>query len=100
MSDLTRAAVLAQPAWLRALDVAERLPGGARVVFTGCGTSFHAAQTGGGGGDALEAAAAAPEADILVAVSHEGETYMTTEAVARFPGRRWLVTGNPEGRLA
>ena len=43
---------------------------------------------------------APPEADILVAVSHDGDTYMTAEAVTRFPGRRWLVTGNPEGRLA
>ena len=100
MSGLTRAAVLAQPAWLRSLEVVDRLPEGARVVYTGCGTSFHAAQTGGSAVHALEAAAAPPEADILVAVSHDGDTYMTAEAVTRFPGRRWLVTGNPEGRLA
>jgi glucosamine--fructose-6-phosphate aminotransferase (isomerizing) len=100
MPGLTRAAVLAQPAWLRTLDVVERLPEGARVVYTGCGTSFHAAQTGGAAVHALEAAVAPPEADILVAVSHDGDTYMAAEAVAAFPGRRWLVTGNPEGRLA
>ena len=100
MSGLTRAAVFAQPDWLRALEVEARLPEGARVVYTGCGTSFHAAQTAGTAVHALDAAAHPPDADILVAVSHEGGTYMTREAVARFRGERWLVTGNPDGPIA
>ena len=41
-----RRAILAQPAWLRAVPADRRLPEG-RVLHTGCGTSFHAAQTGG-----------------------------------------------------
>jgi len=47
--ELTRKAVFAQPEWLRGVPDRvgdRRLPDG-RVVFTGCGTSFHAAQTGG-----------------------------------------------------
>jgi glucosamine--fructose-6-phosphate aminotransferase (isomerizing) len=100
MSGWTRAAVFAQPEWLRALRVEQRLPADARVVFTGCGTSFHAAQTGGTAVHALEAASAPPDADLLVAVSHEGGTLLTREAVERFPGRRWLVTGNADAPIA
>ena len=44
-----------QSDWLRALRVEQRLPEGAEVVFTGCGTSFHAAQTGGHAVQALKA---------------------------------------------
>lgn len=43
----TVCAVRLQPDWLRTLNVEQRLPEGAGVVFTGCGTSFHAALTGG-----------------------------------------------------
>ena len=78
---------LAQPDWLRALRVDQRLPEGARVVFTGCGTSFHAAQTGGPAVQALEAVLAPPEADLMVCVSHEGTTPLTLEAARAFPGR-------------
>ena len=42
----TREAVFSQPDWLRRVSTEDRLPAG-RLVFTGCGTSFHAAQTGG-----------------------------------------------------
>ena len=51
----TRTAVFAQPDWLRRVPVDRRLPEGARVLHIGCGTSFHAAQTGGrkGGGAQL-----------------------------------------------
>ena len=76
-----------------------RLPAG-RVVFTGCGTSFHAAQTGGEALQALEAVLRPPEADLLVCISHEGETPLTLEAAKAFAGPVWLVTGKPDGPIA
>jgi glutamine---fructose-6-phosphate transaminase (isomerizing) len=99
---LTRSAVFAQPEWLA--GVAERvgdrrLPVG-RVVATGCGTSFHAAQTAGPAIQALEAVLTPPDADILVAVSHEGTTPLTLEAARRFSGAVWAVTAAPDGPLA
>jgi glucosamine--fructose-6-phosphate aminotransferase (isomerizing) len=103
--DLTRKAIQAQPEWLKDVPArvgARRLPPG-RVVCTGCGTSFHAAQTGGGAVQALDAVQSPPEGDVLVAVSHEGGTPMTLEAVRAFQGPVWLVTGNadsPIGREA
>jgi glucosamine--fructose-6-phosphate aminotransferase (isomerizing) len=105
--DLTRAAIASQPAWLR--QVPERvgdlrLPEGARVLFTGCGTSLHAALASGRAAPALEVVlGTAPDADLLVAFSHEGETRLTHEAVAGFAGETWLVTGvedSPIGRAA
>jgi glucosamine 6-phosphate synthetase-like amidotransferase/phosphosugar isomerase protein len=101
---LTRTAIAAQPEWLR--QVPERvgdlrLPEGARVLFTGCGTSFHAALAGGSAVQALEVVLGnAPPADVLVAVSHEGETPLTLEAVEGFAGEKWLITGTPEGPIA
>ena len=100
MPEETRRAVDRQPEWLRALRVEQRLPEGARVVFTGCGTSFHAAQTGGPALQALEAVLAPPEADLLVCISHEGTTPLTIEAARAFPGPVWLVTGAPDSPLA
>lgn len=98
---LTRAAIAAQPAWLRALRVERRLPEGARVLFTGCGTSFHAAAAIGPAAQALDlVAAGAPEADVLVAISHEGETPLVLEAVGAFPGETWAITGAPESPVA
>ena len=96
----TEATVRAQPEWLRALQVTQRLPAGARVVHTGCGTSFHAAQTGGRAVQALDAAVDSPLADVLVCVSHEGETELTLHAAERFEGAVWLVTGAAESPLA
>jgi len=96
----TETAVRAQPEWLRAVQVAQRLPAGARVVHTGCGTSFHAAQTGGCAIQALDAAVDPPAADVLVCVSHEGETELTLQAAERFAGPVWLVTGTAESPLA
>jgi glucosamine--fructose-6-phosphate aminotransferase (isomerizing) len=92
--------VLAQPEWLRQVPTAKELPAGARVVFTGCGTSFHAAQTGGWALDALEAVLKPPLADIMVCVSHEGGTALTMEAEQAFGGDVWLVTANPGSELA
>jgi glucosamine--fructose-6-phosphate aminotransferase (isomerizing) len=100
MAGETRRAVLAQPEWLRQVPTSKELPAGARVVFTGCGTSFHAAQTGGWALDALEAVLRPPLADIMVCVSHEGGTELTMEAEQAFGGDVWLVTGNPESELA
>jgi len=100
--ELTRKAVFAQPEWLRGVPARvgdRRLPPG-RVVFTGCGTSFHAAQTGGEAIQALEAVLVPPEADLLVVVSHEGGTSMALEAVRAFSGPVWLVTGKEESPLA
>jgi glucosamine--fructose-6-phosphate aminotransferase (isomerizing) len=76
------------------------LPDGARVVFVGCGTSFHAAQTGGWAVQALDAVLAPPHADLMVCVSHEGETPLTLEAAGAFPGPKWLVTGTASSPLA
>jgi glucosamine 6-phosphate synthetase-like amidotransferase/phosphosugar isomerase protein len=100
--ELTREAIHAQPEWLRGVPDRvgdRRLPAG-RVVFTGCGTSFHAAQTGGEALQALEAVLAPPQADLMVAVSHEGETTLTLEAAQAFDGPVWLVTGTEKGPIA
>ena len=101
---LTRTAIAAQPEWLA--QVAERvgerrLPDGARVLFTGCGTSYHAALAAGPAAQALELVLGnAPAADVLVAVSHEGETRLTLEAVRAFAGETWLITGAGESPIA
>src|ERR671937_3216413 len=98
----TRQAIHAQPEWLRGVPERvgdRRLPAG-RVVFTGCGTSFHAAQTGGEALQALEAVLSPPDADLLVCVSHEGTTQLTLEAARAFDGPVWLVTGTAESALA
>lgn len=100
MAGETRRAMFAQPEWLRAVSVDRRLPEQARVVHTGCGTSFHAAQTGGWAVQALEAVLDPPRADVMVCVSHEGETQLTLEAARAFGGDVWLVTGTPESPLA
>jgi glucosamine--fructose-6-phosphate aminotransferase (isomerizing) len=101
---LTRTAISAQPEWLR--EVPERvgdrrLPDGAVVLFTGCGTSFHAALACGPASQALEVVlGSAPAADVLVAISHEGETRLTREALRGFQGETWLITGAPESPIA
>jgi glucosamine--fructose-6-phosphate aminotransferase (isomerizing) len=82
----TRRAIFAQPEWLRAVPTDRRLPEG-RVLHTGCGTSFHAAQTGGWAEQALELVLRPRKADTLVVVSHEGDTPV------------WLITGKPESPL-
>jgi glucosamine--fructose-6-phosphate aminotransferase (isomerizing) len=95
--------VFAQPEWLRRVPTGLRLPEGARVVFTGCGTSFHAAQTGGRALQSLEAVLEPPAADVMVCISHEGSTALTLEAARAFKGSVWLVTGkadSPLGELA
>ena len=54
---LTRKAIAVQPEWLAqvpGLIADRRLPAGARVLFTGCGTSFHAALACGNAVQALE----------------------------------------------
>ncbi len=96
----TRRAIFAQPEWLRACPTGRRFPAGACVVHTGCGTSFHAAQTGGAALQALEAVLAPPDADLLVCVSHEGATELTLEAAQAFHGQVWLLTGAPSSALA
>jgi glutamine---fructose-6-phosphate transaminase (isomerizing) len=95
----TRAAIAAQPEWLRRVPFDRRLPAG-RIVHTGCGTSFHAAQTGGEAVQALEAVLRPPEADLLLCVSHEGNTKLTVDAAKAFAGPKWLVTGAPDSTLA
>jgi glutamine---fructose-6-phosphate transaminase (isomerizing) len=102
LGELTRRAIHAQPEWLIGVPARvgdRRLPAG-RVVFTGCGTSFHAAQTGGEAVQALEAVLSPPAADLLVAVSHEGGTPLTLEAARSFAGPVWLVTGKADGPIA
>ena len=97
----TRAAIAAQPEWLRGVPTDRRFPD-ARLLFTGCGTSFHAAQTGrrGGTGARARPASLEREADVLVCVSHEGETALTLEAAQAWPGETWLITGKAESPLA
>jgi glutamine---fructose-6-phosphate transaminase (isomerizing) len=100
--ELTIKAIQSQPEWLRGVPERigdRRFPDG-RVVFTGCGTSFHAAQTGGEALQALEAVLRPPEADLLVCVSHEGGTPLTLEAAKAFGGPVWLVSGKPDGTIA
>jgi len=96
----TREAIFVQPDWLRQVPSERRLAEG-RAIFTGCGTSFHAAQTGGDAVQALELVIR-PErdADVLVAISHEGATPLTLEAVRAWEGPTWLITGAPESPLA
>jgi fructoselysine-6-P-deglycase FrlB-like protein len=97
----TRRAISAQPDWLAQVPTDRRFPDGARLLFTGCGTSFHAAITGGEAVQALELALRpAREADLLVIVSHEGETPLTLEAARAWRGPRWLVTGKADGPIA
>jgi glucosamine--fructose-6-phosphate aminotransferase (isomerizing) len=110
----TRAAIAAQPEWLRAVQTDLRLRPGSRVVVTGCGTSFHGAyyvqavdhRIDGKGyletraEQALECVLRPPRCDLLVLVSHEGETPMTLEAARAFDGPKWLVTGKAEGPIA
>jgi fructoselysine-6-P-deglycase FrlB-like protein len=97
----TRRAMAGQPEWLAQVPTDRRFPDGARLLFTGCGTSFHAAMTGGEAVQALELVLR-PErdADLLVLVSHEGETPLTLEAARAWRGPRWLVTGRAEGPIA
>ncbi|HXV56751.1 MAG TPA: SIS domain-containing protein [Gaiellaceae bacterium] len=100
--DLTRTATFAQPEWLRGVPERvgdRRLPEG-RVVFVGCGTSYHAALTGGDALQALEAVLAPPEAELMVVVSHEGGTALALEAARAFSGPVWLLTGKEESPLA
>ncbi len=98
--DLTRAAVLAQPEWLSEVPTDRRLPEGC-VLLTGCGTSYHAAQTGGRAVEALELVLEPKRrADLLVLVSHEGATPLTMEAARAWRGPRWLVTGAADSPLA
>lgn len=95
----TRRAVHLQPEWLAQVPTGRRLPP-QPTILTGCGTSFHAAQTGGRALQALELALDQPEADVLVAVSHEGDTALTLEAVQEFDGQRWVVTAKPDSPIA
>jgi glutamine---fructose-6-phosphate transaminase (isomerizing) len=102
--DLTRKAIAAQPEWLRQVPQrvgGRRLPPGARVLFTGCGTSFHAALACGRAAQSLDVVQGLDvDADVLVAISHEGGTQLTLEAVQSFPGETWLITGTAESKLA
>ena len=96
----TRAAIAAQPEWLARVPTDRRLPDG-RWLFTGCGTSFHAAQTAGEAVQAFELVLLPNrEYDGLVCVSHEGTTAMTLEAARAWDGPVWLVTGAAESPLA
>jgi glutamine---fructose-6-phosphate transaminase (isomerizing) len=96
----TRAGIYAQPDWLRRVPTDQRLPDG-KVLFTGCGTSFHAAQTGGDAVHALDLVLRPDrDADVLVAISHEGTTKLTLEAVQAWRGEKWVVTGKPDSPIA
>src|SRR5947208_15957011 len=94
----TRRAILAQPDWLRAVPTDRRLPEG-RVLHTGCGTSFHAAQTAGWAEQALELVLRPRDADALVVVSHGGGTAVSLEAVRGVEGPVWLGAGKADRPL-
>jgi glucosamine--fructose-6-phosphate aminotransferase (isomerizing) len=100
---LTREAIALQPEWLAQVPERvgdRRLPRDARLLFTGCGTSFHAALACGPAAQALEVViGTAPAADVLVAISHEGGTALTLEAVRGFEGETWLITGAAESAI-
>ncbi|MBV8064957.1 MAG: hypothetical protein JOY73_05505 [Actinobacteria bacterium] len=99
--EMTKAAIAAQPEWLAQVPADRRFPADARVLFTGCGTSFHAAMTGGDAVQALELVLAPDrDADLLVLVSHEGETELTLDAARAWRGPKWLVTGKADGPIA
>lgn len=102
--DLTRTAIASQPDWLRQVPERvgdTRLPEDARVLFTGCGTSYHAALACGDAAQALEVVLGnAPDADVLVALSHEGGTALTLEAVSGFAGETWAITAVPDSPIA
>jgi glutamine---fructose-6-phosphate transaminase (isomerizing) len=96
----TREAVLAQPEWLRQVPTDRRFPAG-ELTFTGCGTSFHAAQLGRGRAmQALELAEAGGGDGVLVAVSHEGGTPTTLKAVRAWRGPKWAITGKADSPIA
>jgi len=96
----TRAAIRAQPEWLAQVPSDRRFPD-ARVLLTGCGTSFHVAQTGGEAVQALELVLAPrPDAELLVLVSHEGGTPLTLEVARGFSGPKWCITGAQESPIA
>jgi glutamine---fructose-6-phosphate transaminase (isomerizing) len=101
IGEQTSRAIAVQPEWLARVPTDRRFPDGARLLFTGCGTSFHAALTAGRAVQPLELVLR-PErdADLLVLVSHEGETPLTLEAAQAWQGRRWLVTGKADGPIA
>ena len=100
-AEQTLAAIAAQPDWLARVPAGTRFPQGARLLFTGCGTSFHAASTGGDAVQALELVLRPDrDADLLVLVSHEAETPLTLEAARAWRGPKWLVTGKPDGPIA
>jgi glucosamine--fructose-6-phosphate aminotransferase (isomerizing) len=70
------------------------------VLFTGCGTSFHAALACGPAAQALDVVQGlGADADVLVALSHEGGTKLTLEAVESFPGETWLLTGASDSAI-
>jgi glucosamine--fructose-6-phosphate aminotransferase (isomerizing) len=95
----TRAAIQAQPEWLAQVPTSLRFPEG-RVLLTGCGTSFHAAQTGGEAVQALELVLEPRRADLLVLLTHEGTTPLTLEAARAFDGPKWCITGTAESPAA
>jgi fructoselysine-6-P-deglycase FrlB-like protein len=95
----TRAAIAAQPTWLRSVPTDRRSPAG-RVVHTGRGTSYHTAHTRGDAVQALDFVVSPRPADVLVFLSHEGTTPPTLEAAGTFSGPRRFVTGTAVGPLA
>ena len=101
---LTRKAIAQQPEWLR--EVPERvgdrrLPEGSGVLFTGCGTSYHAALACGRAAQALEIVlGTAPEADSSSRSRTKAGSALTLEAVRGFAGETWLITGASESALA
>ena len=98
--ELTRRAIDAQPEWLARVPTERRLPGGPRRLHRLRHLVPRGARPGARRCEALEAALAPPDADVLVLLSHEGKTAVTLAAARAFDGPRWLVTGTPDGPIA
>jgi glutamine---fructose-6-phosphate transaminase (isomerizing) len=102
---------------VRVTDAIRRAGGPARVSVVGCGTSEHAAMAmaallvdalGAAGRptvfvrarQAFEAALEPCTDDVLIAVSHEGETAATLAALSHgVAGLRVAITANPDGPI-
>jgi glucosamine 6-phosphate synthetase-like amidotransferase/phosphosugar isomerase protein len=85
----TREAIFAQPDWLRRVPTDRRLPAG-RSIFTGCGTSYHAALTGGEALQALELVLEPKrDADVLAELARPAEPSDHVRYVIAGAGRDW-----------
>ena len=96
------AAVFAQPEWLRRVPTDRRLPErrARRATRAAARRSTPRRPAGWARSRRSRRCSSPPSADIMVCVSHEGETALTMEAERAFGGDVWLVTGKADSPLA